>query len=714
MRQRTLGALRGPHNEVEATMNLLIDQYDYDPKDIVILKDSAGQSDDFLPTRDNIIKRIEELVADARNGDHFYFHFSGHSAQIPTTDTAEEDRMNECILTCDGYYILDDDLRRDLVDPIPNEAYLTICLSSAGDGQKSWEDEKGASMTSALIEMLQNNPRPTREDVLTTVSFTLHQQSINLHIQARSYRKEVQQLNLLRRSFGKLAKKGHTVEMNNFQNPQLSSHEPMEAAEAANRAPSAKDREKDASANMILHSAKHRVWNLCITTASTLAITNTGQQDALSPGDRRQMGVSDNYIYAFILPGSLAFPCHLLQALVMDLTLRPNAYADYFLVHLNVLPLLKCISQWALRISETSKRDLPAIVAGPMASVARYEPKRRALLIGIVGKGEGILKGPHEDVKEMSVFLQEKYQYSPKNVTCLLDAPGYEQPTRENILKHIALLVADAKPRDHFFFHYSGHSNQENTADTREEDGMNEFLDISENEKILDDELRELMVDKLPPGASLTAVFDSCHSGTLLDLPHYHCNAVYLPFVNKGTRGTKDNWRLLNRENAGLYPNTPNTPSPRTPRSQRLGLRRFSILNDARANRAVQQQLPQVLPEVQGSNPAPSAVEPTRSLSIDTAIDATHIAQLCPSAMMYESPDQTFQCNGFILHARAIELHAAAADFRSKMRVYNEKRVKKGKQPIRLDTMPPPEMINFQIPQLSSERPLPRDQLWDP
>ncbi|CAA7261280.1 unnamed protein product [Cyclocybe aegerita] len=474
-------------------------------------------------------------------------------------------------------------------------------------------------------------------------------------------------------------------------------------------------------------------------------------------------------IYGFHCFLVLFPPCHLSQALDMDVTLPPDVHMYYLLVDLNILTFLKWVSQWALSTSESSML-LPAIASTPVP------PKRRALLIGIVGQGEGTLKGPHEDVKKMSVFLQEKYQYSPENVTCLLDAPDYEQPTRENILKHVALLVADAKPQDHFFFHYSGHSDQEATPDTREEDGMNEFLDISENERILDDELRELMVEKLPHGTSLTAVFDSCHSGTLLDLPHYHCNAVYLPFVNKGVRGTKDNWRLLNRENAALYPNTSNTPSPRTPRSPRLGLRRFSILNDARANRTAQQQRhPQVLPEAQAENPAPAAVAPTRSLSIDTAIDSAHRLQVCQSAMMYESPDQTFQCNGFdcsaktptyppianvisisssmdaqltyeekdgnsmtnaligflsenphpkltdllsnlsyILHARAIELHAAAADFRSKMRAYNEKRVKKGKQPIHLDSMPPPEMINFQIPQLSSERPLPHDQLWDP
>ena len=34
------------------------------------------------------------------------------------------------------------------------------------------------------------------------------------------------------------------------------------------------------------------------------------------------------------------------------------------------------------------------------------------------------------------------------------------------------------------------------------------------------------MVQPLPLGACLTAIFDSCHSGTLLDLEHYDCNKI--------------------------------------------------------------------------------------------------------------------------------------------------------------------------------------------
>jgi hypothetical protein len=55
----------------------------------------------------------------------------------------------------------------------------------------------------------------------------------------------------------------------------------------------------------------------------------------------------------------------------------------------------------------------------------------------------------------------------------------------------------------------------------------------------------------------LTAIFDSCHSGTLLgaypptyhalthraaDLEHDECNAVYVPWVSKGERKSRTLW----------------------------------------------------------------------------------------------------------------------------------------------------------------------------
>ena len=64
---------------------------------------------------------------------------------------------------------------------------------------------------------------------------------------------------------------------------------------------------------------------------------------------------------------------------------------------------------------------------------------------------------------------------------------------------------------------------------------------------IIDNVLRQRLVDPLPVGSFLTAVFDSCHSGTMLDLDHYLCNRIYVPWVSPGERRYKTLWQRVRR-----------------------------------------------------------------------------------------------------------------------------------------------------------------------
>ncbi|RUS12462.1 peptidase C14, caspase domain-containing protein [Endogone sp. FLAS-F59071] len=98
-------------------------------------------------------------------------------------------------------------------------------------------------------------------------------------------------------------------------------------------------------------------------------------------------------------------------------------------------------------------------------------------------------------------------------------------------------LVYDAQPNDSFFFHYSGHGGQVGFSngttkdlDGDEDDGMDETIYPVDHQHannqgintIIDDEMHDIMVRPLPPGCRLTAIFDSCHSGTALDLPYIY------------------------------------------------------------------------------------------------------------------------------------------------------------------------------------------------
>jgi len=95
-------------------------------------------------------------------------------------------------------------------------------------------------------------------------------------------------------------------------------------------------------------------------------------------------------------------------------------------------------------------------------------------------------------------------------------------------------LVNDAQPDDSFFFYFSGHSTQIRNLSGDESDGLDECIcaiDYIGDERwsdentagvIVDGRMHELLVQPLPRECRLTAIFDCCHSGNILDLPYLY------------------------------------------------------------------------------------------------------------------------------------------------------------------------------------------------
>ncbi|KAK3320051.1 caspase domain-containing protein [Cercophora scortea] len=154
--------------------------------------------------------------------------------------------------------------------------------------------------------------------------------------------------------------------------------------------------------------------------------------------------------------------------------------------------------------------------------------RRKALLIGINYFGQrGQLRGCINDVRNMSGYLVENFGYKREDMVILTDDQQnpMSQPTKQNILRAMHWLVKDARPDDSLFFHYSGHGGQTKDLDGDEEDGFDEVIypvDFRQVGHITDDEMHRIMVRPLQSGVRLTAIFDSCHSGTALDLPYIY------------------------------------------------------------------------------------------------------------------------------------------------------------------------------------------------
>jgi len=110
----------------------------------------------------------------------------------------------------------------------PNDNADVISLSSSKNSQRSWEDPHGSSMTQALIKVLKNDPHPSLKDLLTRISHDLHIFYVSMHGNARKYKEKIKDYNDSRQQEGKEPKRSKNVEMDNFQNPQIASPQPLD------------------------------------------------------------------------------------------------------------------------------------------------------------------------------------------------------------------------------------------------------------------------------------------------------------------------------------------------------------------------------------------------------------------------------------------------------------------------------------------------------
>ncbi|ORE07855.1 hypothetical protein BCV72DRAFT_204681, partial [Rhizopus microsporus var. microsporus] len=166
----------------------------------------------------------------------------------------------------------------------------------------------------------------------------------------------------------------------------------------------------------------------------------------------------------------------------------------------------------------------------PEFKISNCQGRKKALLIGINYFGTNHeLNGCINDVENIENFLTSLYGFKKEDMVILTDDnPPHSKyyPNRENILAAMRWLVEDAQPNDSFFFHYSGHGGRVKDISGDEEDGYDETIypvDFEDYEgtsgQIIDDDMHDILVRPLCEGCRLTCIFDSCHSGTVLDLP---------------------------------------------------------------------------------------------------------------------------------------------------------------------------------------------------
>ena len=127
------------------------------------------------------------------------------------------------------------------------------------------------------------------------------------------------------------------------------------------------------------------------------------------------------------------------------------------------------------------------------------------------------------------------------------------------------------------------------------------------------------------------AILDTCHSGTMLDLPHHHCNNVYVPWQSKGERRTMS---MQNYNGSSLHHTALSYTDFRLVRHQATDF--------ADATHGVSLSIVNM---IEGQQPAgqpsdgPSQIDGERGRSQER--------MLFESEMRYASPEPVFHCDGW-------------------------------------------------------------------
>lgn len=145
--------------------------------------------------------------------------------------------------------------------------------------------------------------------------------------------------------------------------------------------------------------------------------------------------------------------------------------------------------------------------------------------MGINYKGTSYaLAGCVNDARNLKTLLTTKFGYPEANVKLMVDegvlssSPLY--PTAANICAALDQLTTGLGPGDVVLFSVSSHGLQYTDRTQDELDGKDEAILARDGRAILDDTLRTKVAAAAACGAKIRIFIDTCHSGTMIDLPY--------------------------------------------------------------------------------------------------------------------------------------------------------------------------------------------------
>ncbi|KAI0798194.1 peptidase C14, caspase domain-containing protein [Abortiporus biennis] len=141
---------------------------------------------------------------------------------------------------------------------------------------------------------------------------------------------------------------------------------------------------------------------------------------------------------------------------------------------------------------------------------------KRAMIIGVDYENSAHeLQSAITDTHTLRIELDLIRRFPQRNTRIYTDVEDDNRiPTKSNLMRGIKWLVSGAKANDSLFFYFSGHGGLDRDDDS--------FILTSDDKTITCEELRDKLVDELPSGCRLNAVFDCCHAGNMLNLKYHY------------------------------------------------------------------------------------------------------------------------------------------------------------------------------------------------
>lgn len=176
-----------------------------------------------------------------------------------------------------------------------------------------------------------------------------------------------------------------------------------------------------------------------------------------------------------------------------------------------------------VRILVTNRNNNIDIIKNYVPPALKINKNKKALLVGINYTGSAYeLNGCINDVNTIKDRISQQGFQSINTLTDLTS----DKPTRENILKELTALLSNGQEGDLLFFSYSGHGSYTLDKNGDENTLYDQLIIPSDFKEIIDDELKAIIHANLKKGVTLFALFDSCFSGSVLDLKYQYMDSL--------------------------------------------------------------------------------------------------------------------------------------------------------------------------------------------